>query len=247
MDSRIARRRAEVRRQRMRRRRRKTVIVVLVGLVVAGAVALERSPLMALAEVQVAGAERVTPQVVREAAALPLGTSTLRLDLESAERRVEDLAWVETADIRRRDPLTVLIGVRERRPAMTVTTPGGSALIDDGGSVLERGTGDGLPVLSLTRGRVPPPGERVTDDPTAANALRVYRGLPGPLRTEVVRVEGHQPDQADLVLRGGTVVRFGRADRIDEKARALGALLAQVEGPVTAIDVRAPSNPVVIP
>ncbi len=247
MDTRIARRRAEVRRQRMRRRRRKTVIAVLVGLLVAAGVALERSPLMALAEVEVAGTERLAPEAVREAAALPLGTSTLRLDLASAEGRVEDLAWVRTADIRRRDPLTVLISVRERRPGMTVTTPGGSALIDEDGVVLERGAGDGLPVLSLARGRIPPPGERVGEDPTAANALRIYRGLPGPLRTEVARVEGRQPDQAELVLRDGTIVRFGRADRIDEKARALGALLAEVEGPVTAIDVRAPSNPVVIP
>lgn len=246
MDSRIARRRAQVRRQRMRRRRRRTVIAVLVGLLIAGAMAIERSALVALAEVEVAGTRRITAETVREAAALPLGTSTLRLDLGTAERRVEALAWVEDADIRRRDPLTVSITVRERRPAMTLTTPGGTALIDAEGVVLDRGKDDGLPVLALAAGRPPEPGERVTERPAADNALRVYRGLPGPLRAEVNRVDAREPDEAELVLRSGTVVRFGRADRVDEKARALGALLADVQDART-IDVRAPSNPVVIP
>lgn len=231
----------------MRRRRRRTLIAALVGLLLAGAVALERSPLMALAEVEVNGAERVAADAVREAAALPLGTSTLRLDLRSAERRVEELAWVDTARIRRRDPLTVLITVRERRPAMTLRVPGGSALVDAEGVVLERGSDGALPVLSLPAGRLPGAGERIGEDATAANALAVYRRLPGPLRTEVVRVEGLERDDVELVLRTGTTVRFGRAHRVDEKARAIGALLAQLPDPVRTIDVRAPSNPVVIP
>lgn len=247
MDSRIARRRAQVREQRMRRRRRRTLIAVLVALLIAGAVALERSPLMALAEVEVGGVERVTADAVREAAALTLGTSTLRLDLRAAEQRVEELAWVDTARIRRRDPLTVLITVRERRPAMNLRTPVGSALVDEDGVVLERGSDAALPVLSLPAGRLPSAGERIDEDAAAANALAVYRGLPGPLRTEVARVEGLQRDEAELVLRSGTTVRFGRADRVDEKARALGALLAQLADPVRVIDVRAPSNPVVVP
>jgi hypothetical protein len=42
-------------------------------------------------------------------------------------------------------------------------------------------------------------------------------------------------------------VRFGRAERVDEKVRALGAILGDVgDSPVTVIDVRAPSAPVVI-
>lgn len=232
----------------MRRRRRRTLIAVLVGLLIAGGVALERSSLMALAEVEVSGNQRVGADEVREAAALPLGTSTLRLDLRSAARRVEELAWIQSADIRRRDPLTVVITVRERRPAMTLEVRnGGRALLDAAGVVLGRGADDALPVLSVPGGRVPQAGTRVGEDPATDNALRVYRGLPGPLRTDVVRVEAHAAHHAELVLRSGTTVRFGRAERIDEKARALGALLAEVGGSVATIDVRAPSNPVVIP
>lgn len=247
MDSRIARRRAEVRQQRMRRRRRRTVIAVFIGLLIAGAIALERSPLMALAEVEVSGARHVPADTVRDVAALPLGTSTLRLDLGAAERRIEGLAWVESVDIRRRDPLTVHIAVRERRPALTLRTPGGSALIDGEGILLERGSDDALPVLSLPNGRLPEQGERIDEDPAAANGLAVYRGLPGPLRPEVARIEARAADEADLILRSGTTVRFGRADRVDEKARALGALLGELQDPVATIDVRAPSNPVVVP
>jgi hypothetical protein len=41
-------------------------------------------------------------------------------------------------------------------------------------------------------------------------------------------------------------VRFGAATRLDEKLRALEAVLADVDGvAVATVDVRAPSNPVV--
>jgi cell division septal protein FtsQ len=55
-------------------------------------------------------------------------------------------------------------------------------------------------------------------------------------------------DDLDLELDDGTLVHLGRADRMDEKARALGAVLEDLDGrPVAAIDVRAPGRPVVIP
>lgn len=247
MDSRIAKRRAQVRQARMRRRRRRTLIGVLIALLVAAGVAIERSPLVELAEIEVAGAERLTIDEVRAAAALPLGTSTLRLDLAAADRRVEELPWVRSADIRRRDPLTVRITIQERRPVMTVTAGGRSVLVDADGTVPGHGNDDRLPVLALSGGHLPQPGESLRDRPAAWNALAVYTGLPGPLRPQIARVEATGADEAELVLRSGTRVRFGRADRLDEKARTLGALLGELETPAQTIDVRAPSNPVVVP
>lgn len=247
MDSRIAQRRAQVRRARMRRRRRRTVFAVLVALLVAGALAIERSPLVELAEVEVVGVERLSEDDVRLAAALPLGTSTLRLDLAAADRRVEELPWVRSADIRRRDPLTVRISIEERRPVMTVAAAGRRVLVDADGMVMGEGGAESLPVLALATGPIPRPGDELTRHPAAWNALAVYTGLPGPLRPQVQRVDAVGPDEAELVLRSGTRVRFGRADRLDEKARTLGALLDELDVPARTIDVRAPSNPVIVP
>ncbi|HEX2026373.1 MAG TPA: FtsQ-type POTRA domain-containing protein [Nitriliruptorales bacterium] len=213
---------------------------------------LERSQLVALAEVEVVGARRLDPDVVRDVAGLTLGTSTLRLRLRSARQRVEALPLVGSATVRRVDPLTVRIAVRERRPALLLDGRGADALVDAEGVVLIHGEaspsgafGGDLPTL-VSRAPPPPPGASVTDAPGVAHAFAVYRALPGPLRARVDRYQAVADDGVELVLSDGVPVRFGRADRIDEKARALGALLEELAGtPVAGIDVRAPRNPVV--
>ncbi|MDP9022108.1 MAG: FtsQ-type POTRA domain-containing protein [Actinomycetota bacterium] len=257
MDTRIAERRAEVRRDRMLRRRRRTLwIVVLVT--VGGLLAwLERSPLVALQRVEVVGASRIDPAAVRDAAALPLGRSTLRLRLSDVRSRVEALPLVHRATVRRVDPLTVRITVEERRPRLVVHTAGAAAVIDQDGVVLEHrplpdgaaeaSRADAPPVVVTTAAQPPPPGDTVDGVPGAASALRVHRQLPGPLRSQVERYDATQVDDLALILTNGVRVRFGRAERIDEKARVVGALLDEWSGTVIArIDVRAPSNPVVL-
>lgn len=213
--------------------------------VLAALVALERSSLVALQDVHVTGVARLDPQAVIEAAALPLGTSTLRLDLGAAEQRVEALPLVGTADLRRLDPLTVQIEVHERIPVAVVEVGRTRLLVDEDGVILARGTAD-LPTIALGEHTPPSPGDSVDADPALRNAHRVLVGLPGPLRTRVARFEAAGPEELDLVLDDGRRVRFGRADRIDEKARALGAVLEELgDTRVGVIDVRAPSTPVV--
>jgi hypothetical protein len=73
----------------------------------------------------------------------------------------------------------------------------------------------------------------------------VHAGLSGPLRARVTayRVEG---DDVTLLLEDNLVARLGDATQLDEKVRAVGALLAEIEGTdATQIDVRVPSRPVV--
>jgi cell division septal protein FtsQ len=252
IDERIAQRRAEVREQRRRVRLRRTVFVVLLALVIAGFVLLERSALVALEEVEVDGTERLTADQVRAAAGLELGTSTLRLRLRPAEERVTDLPLVRSAEARRVDPLTVRIEVVERTPAVLAEGAGERSLLDRDGIVIVAGEAvadeplEGLPVVRLPDAP-PAVGGVAGDDPALANAFEVWRGLSGALRAEVLRYDAQGPDELTLQLRSQVEVRFGRADRLDEKVRALGAVLDDVGStPVEAIDVRAPSAPVVI-
>lgn len=247
IDERIAERRAQVRDEDRRRRLRRTVAVLVLLAVVAVLVLVERSALVALEEVEVVGLDRLSVDEVVDAADLELGTSTVRLRLRAAAERVEALPLVRSADARRVDPLTVRIEVEERRPALVVRGAGESRLVDRDGVVLVDGELEGLPTIVLPVAP-PPAGSPVGDDAALGNAHRAWRGLSGPLRAEVDVYDAAGPDELSLVLRSGTQVRFGRADRIDEKVRALGAVLDDLgETEVEAIDVRAPSAPVVIP
>jgi hypothetical protein len=53
-------------------------------------------------------------------------------------------------------------------------------------------------------------------------------------------------DGLEMTLDTGQIVRFGRAELLEEKIRALGAILDDVAGSeVVLIDVRVPGFPVV--
>jgi cell division protein FtsQ len=246
IDERIAERRATVREERRRARLRRTRVVVVLLVLVGLLVAVERSPLVGLDRIEVAGTERLDPDEVRSAAALPLGSSTLRLRLGEATARVELLPLVRRVRIQRLDPLSVRIEVLEREPSLVVTGRGRQRLVDRDGVVIADGAVAGLPVVAL-REAPPEVGGDVTDVPALANAHRAWRGLSGDLRVTVARYEARGPDDLWLELSSGVEVRFGRAERVDEKVRALGAILGDVgDTPVQVIDVRAPSAPVVV-
>lgn len=246
IDERIAERRATVRDERRRARLRRTRWVIGLLVLLALLAVLERSPLVGLDRIEVAGTDRLDPDEVRAAAALELGTSTLRLGLGEATERVEALPLVRRARIQRTDPLGVRIEVAEREPALVATGRGRQRLVDRDGFVIADGTVPGLPVVAL-RGAPPDVGGEVADVPALANAHRAWSRLSGDLRVAVVRYDARGPDDLWLELTSGIDVRFGRAERVDEKVRALGAILGDVgDEPVSEIDVRAPSAPVVI-
>lgn len=251
IDDRIAERRASVRDDRRRSRLRRTGWTLGLLVLLGALVAVERSALVALEEVTVAGVERLEPEEVIAAADLEVGNSTLRLGLRAASDRVEELPLVREASARRIDPLTVLLEVEERRPELLVAGGGERRYLDRDGVVIDDvGPGEepasSWPVIELAS-EPPLPGERVDDDAALANAHAVWRGLSGSLRAETVRYRAAGPDELTLELASGVEVRFGRAERVDEKVRALGAVLEDIgDTPVEKIDVRAPSAPVVI-
>ena len=247
MDRRIAQRRAEVRRARRMSRRRRTLAMLALAAFAGGGVALERSPLLAVSTVEVQGVVRLDEADVIAAARVPVGTSTLRLRLGEVESRVESLPLVAAADARRLDALSVVIVVRERLPVLTVTTAAGAVVVDGDGVIIARGRERGLPVIRTTAAHAPTPGRRLSVLPAAANAAQMHARLPGPLRAEVRVYDAHGADDVDLILASGLRVRMGRAEHVDEKARALAAVLAAYVGTPGIVDVRAPSNPVVVP
>lgn len=245
LDERIAERRRLVRQERQRRRLRRTITVAVVLALAVVAYGIERSSLVALQEIRVEGTERLDPQLVREVSQLELGTSTLRLGLGEVEERVRALPLVRDVRAWRADPLTAVIAIEERVPVLVAEAGERAVLIDADGVVLGRGGEEGLPVVRLG-GVLPAPGETVQERPGLANAHAVYVGLPGPLRTATAHYEARGPHETDLILHSGARVRFGDARRLDEKVRALGAVLEDLgDVPVSIIDVRAPASPAV--
>jgi cell division protein FtsQ len=246
VDPRMRSRRIGVRRAAGRRRLRRATLVLAVLAVGVGSLAATRSPVLDVDHVTVSGAHRTDVAAVVRAAGIERGDPMVGVDPGAAARRVGRLAWVGRVRVVRAWPATVKIEVHERRPAaMVQVTQARVALVDPGGRVLaiepvgsEALPADGGPVtLTGVDGRVAE-GERLPADARAALtvALAARERLPG-----VVAAVSTELDAA--LVEGGTV-RFGSADRIDDKLTAVGTVLDQVDtGCLETLDVRVPGSP----
>ena len=245
MDERISARRAGVRAARRRARLRRTLVALLGVAVLTGAVVVERSELMAVARIDVVGLERLERSEVLAAAGISLGDPVLRIRARRAAEAVTALPLVRAARVERSGPTRVRVAVEERRPVLVVAGRGREVLLDRDGVAVAAGREEGLPVVELATAP-PDVGRGTIDDAALANAHRAWVGLSGPLRGRVVRFLAPSPEGLDLVLDSGVRVRFGRAEQLAEKVRALGVVLADTAGSgVTVIDVRVPAVPTV--
>jgi cell division protein FtsQ len=245
VDGRIAERRAEVRAARRRARLRRTLLVLLLVALAGAAAWFARSEHAEVRSLIVEGAVRLEAGEIEAASGVVVGDSALLLWPPRVAIALEELPLVRSAEVSRRRLRDVVLRVVERAPVYAVTYRGESSLIDRDGIVVDRGTDARLPSVALFTAP-PRPGESVAGHAALANAHRVWTGLSGPVRSRVVAMRAPDEDGLEFTLDDGMVVRFGRAEQMEEKVRALGAVLDDVAGTeVTLVDVRVPGFPVV--
>ena len=241
IDPRIAARRDEVERAHSRKvRRRFVVLLALLGLV-AGAVALTRTPLLDVDRIQVAGNRVVSPADITASAGVQHGDRMTGVDTDEVTARVEAMPWVRTAAVTREWPSTIRVTVTERRPVAVVGGASGDRVVDATGRVLGPAGAADAALVHLGGASSAAPGERL--GPRWRSMLAVAARLPAPLRPTVAAI-GSGEDGTVVVLTTGTVVDLCGASDLDAK---LGALLALVQraDPTTAatIDLCVPGAP----
>jgi cell division protein FtsQ len=246
-DPRISRRRRAVERGR---KRRIMISLAAAGLVVIGLWAAFLSPLLDVRRVQVVGAQHTSAADVRAAADLDDGENLLLLSTGEVADAVEVLPWVRVADVHRRLPGTVRVKVLERRAEVVVTVAAGTWTIDGSGHVLEEGAvSKGLPTLTGAVLTAPEPGERL-DAPEVVAGLAVWRSLPKKVSEDVASVVAASRERIALILKDGTMVRYGGAEHLQAKNEVLTVLLRRLDAEgreATYIDISVPTSPAVGP
>ncbi|HET7724027.1 MAG TPA: FtsQ-type POTRA domain-containing protein [Propionibacteriaceae bacterium] len=221
------------RRERLRRRvlRLGAVIGVLVVLV-AAAWLVYLSPVFAVTTVTVTGTSVLTPESVREAGKVPLGTPLARLDTGAVRSRVAQLKPVAQVAVTRSLPHTVKIAVTERTAVYALSAGTGFDLVDSAGvdftSVPD--APKGLVVATIT-------GD---DERLRRDVATIVTSLPQAVRDRAVLVTAKTPDSIVIDLNGGTEVVWGSAESSSQKAQVLAALLSVKAG---VYDVSSPSHP----
>src|SRR5215831_231800 len=194
--------------------------VVIVGVM---AWALLGSSLLVVRSVRVAGNGTVvsTGQVLA-AARVTLGQPLIRVDTGAISRRVEQLRQVQSAQVSKGWPTTLVITVQLRKPAFALPVHGGYALVDPYGVSIRDVTRKpaGLPVLTVNT-----TGRSLRGSPAVRAAAKVLGELPRRAAKQVRGVTTGGPNDVTVQLANGSVVVWGGAERGRIKAKELRILM----------------------
>jgi cell division protein FtsQ len=227
----FARRQRAVRRRT--RRRWLVVSAVLAFVLIVGWTVLFSS-WFAVSGVRVVGAEAVPADRVTGVAAVPLGGSLARLDVDAVARRVETIPAIADASVSRSWPDRVVIRVTERVPVVAIEAGGGGFELVDGDGVVFRTVPQrppGLPIATVTGPR---------REKTLESVVTVAEALPGDLLRRVRTIAAPSQDSIRLRLDRDVEVVWGSAEDSARKVRVLTVLMRRS---ARIYDVSAPDLP----
>ncbi len=242
MDDRFSSRRMEAERQAGARRLRIVAALSALSTLFIMAIGFVNSSWFAVDEVLVVGSERSNSLDIIEASAISVGLGLLDVDAEAASRRVEQVPWVGTADVRRSWNGRVEIAIVERGPVAALPAPGGYAMVDHWGRQLEvvEAPGEGFIAISGVQASGVP-GELAPAE--SAQVIHLVQALVPSVERQI-DVISLIDNQVVVDLAVGGQARFGDATDIELKVQSLETLLERVDLQCLAmIDVSVPSAP----
>ena len=233
--------RQEVRRFTKRSRRRRITWAVVVGAVLALVAVIgvgAYSPLMALRDVRVEGAQRIPAADVQAAFADVMGTPLPLIDSGDVQAALARFPLIETYVTETIPPGTLVVRIVERTPVGVIDTGSGLELVDAAGVVIDRPeeVPAGQPLIEVDGG---------TADEGFRAVASVVRSLPAEVRGQLTRATAATADDVRLELAAGASVVWGSAEDSVLKADVLADLmLAAPPDTVSLYDVSAPTSPV---
>lgn len=241
--------------KRQNRERRQAVGRLKAAATVAGALlalaalgwglhALFTGPAFQTREIEVRGTRELSRDDVLLLAEVPPDVALLELDTRGVRRRVQADPWVESAQVSRRLPDTLVIEIVERVPGAIVDTGGADLwIVSVDGHWLGTRTTEASGTLSIREvGDITPEaGERVESE-VVMNAVKVASGLSPELRARTRMISAPTIERTALILDDETEVFIGEAEDLALKDRIAREILAR-EKRVVYINVRVPSSP----
>ena len=229
------------RRSRRRERLQKVKWLKLAGAIAAAVVvviALLASPIFAIRSVTVEGNVYTSKEVLSAVTKTLKGASVFTVDTQRARELLLEDSWVSDVRITTRFPGKALVEIAERVPIIWYVGDDQKArIVDARGRVIA--VLAGWPTKYLRVGGVGPSLEAgaVADDVYRA-AAQLVLALPEELRPLVKSLEVSAGGELAMTLQGGTLVRFGPPNDLQDKLVAVVVLLRrQNPSTLAVIDV----------
>jgi cell division protein FtsQ len=199
-------------------------------------------------QVAVTGNRRVPSGEILRVADIPRNRSIWLDDTRAISARIRTIPFVGKVSIHRLPPASFTIAVSERVPFATLTSDGESAVVDRALRVLSPvASSDTLPSFVVSLHRSLTPGTFVT----ARDAV-ILRDVYTTMVANGLNPASLSFDRyGDVIatIAGGPRLLLGEPNDLARKVRLINAILAQVvrrQLSISAVDVRAPSTPVVV-
>lgn len=203
----------------------KAVFFAMTALAIVGVMAwaLLGSALLVVRSVRVTGNGRaISAARVLSAARVVTGQPLIRVDTGVIARRVARLRQVQSVQVSKDWPTTLVISVQLRRPVFAMPVYGGYALVDAFGvnvrDVARRPAG--FPLLTANTA-----GGTLRGSPAVRAAAAVLAELPPRVARHVRSVTTGGPSDVSVKLADGVVVVWGGTERGRIKARELEILM----------------------
>ena len=182
-------------------------------------------------DVKVLGTKITTVSQVRATAAIEIGQPVARVDVAAVAARIKRIRVVESVDVRRGLPHSIVIDVHERVPIAATTSSDGSWwLVDRHGVIFRKVT---TPPAGLTE-------VQAYTERFRGIGARMAAGMPDWLRKRVATVTVRAEEDIRLAMKNGKQVRWGGEAEAARKAEVLFVLLRI---PAREYDVSAPNAP----
>ncbi len=197
------------------------------------------TPLMAIEQIRVVGAERVSVSEIQRSLAPLIARPLPTVSEQEIEQLLAGYPLIETFAMQAEPPHTLTVRIRERQPVVIMPFAGTNYLYDPAGVRIGPATlEDPYPFFLLT------------EDPTTSDrfdaAMDVLLALPIDMYSQVFAIEVSVRKTAEFRLRRDNVrVIWGGPDQALLKAEVLESLLATQERTDITIDVSSPNTPVV--
>jgi cell division protein FtsQ len=229
------------RRSRRRERLQKVKWLKLAGAIVASVVvviALLASPIFAIRSVTVEGNVYTSKAVLAAVTKTLKGASVFTVDTQRARELLLEDSWVSDVRITTRFPGKALVEIAERVPIIWYVGDDQKArIVDARGRIIAVLAGWPTKYLRVT-GVGPSLDAGATADDVYRAAAQLVLALPDELRPMVKSLEVSPGGELAMTLKGGTLVRFGPPNDLQNKLVAVVVLLRrQNPSTLAVIDV----------
>ena len=229
------------RRSRRRERLQKVKWLKLAGAIAASVVvviALLASPIFAIRSVTVEGNVYTSKEVLAAVTKTLKGASVVTVDTQRARELLLEDSWVSDVRITTRFPGKALVEIAERVPIIWYVGDDQKArIVDARGRIIAVLAGWPTKYLRVT-GVGPSLEAGATADDVYRAAAQLVLALPDELRPMVKSLEVSPGGELAMTLKGGTLVRFGPPNDLQNKLVAVVVLLRrQNPSTLAVIDV----------